>query len=109
MPATAVSLSTTEQQFADTVDRIFNDASFQAQMQSNPVAALQSAGWTLTAQQQQAINTPPGYSLPASTDQYVAIPLTKPLVNVITKGTKPVVTVITKGTAPVVSVVVNTA
>lgn len=100
-------LTASELQFADTVDRIFNDPAFLLQMQTAPDQALASAGYVLTADQLNALQSA-NYNLAPTSDVYMAVPLVRPLVRVITRGTKPVVRVVTKGTQPVVQVVVNT-
>src|SRR5262245_25405070 len=100
-------LTPSELQFANTVDRIFNDADFVTQLQTAPDLALASAGYTLTQDQLTALQTA-DYNIAPTADAYLALPLVRPVVRIITKGTKPVVRVITKGTQPVVQVVVNT-
>ena len=100
-------LTASELQFADTVDRIFNDSAFLLQMQTAPDQALTSAGYVLTEEQLVALQSA-NYNLAPTADDYMAVPLVRPLVRVITRGTKPVVRVVTKGTQPVVQVVVNT-
>lgn len=100
-------LTASELQFANTVDRIFNDPNFVSELQTSPDIALQSAGYTLTSDQLQALQAA-NYNLAPTSDVYMAVPLVRPVVRVITRGTKPVVTIITRGTQPVVQVVVNT-
>jgi hypothetical protein len=101
-------LTDSEMQFANTVDMIFNDPNYLNLIQTAPDQALQQAGYTLTDAQLQALQSANYNIAPESTDQYMAIPTTRPVVRIITRGTRPVVRVVTKGTQPVVSVVVNT-
>lgn len=46
-----------EAQFAGTVDRIFNDPEFAAQLETEPRAALENAGYTLTPAEVAALQT----------------------------------------------------
>ena len=108
MPTRYIPMSDDEQKFAALVDRVFSDQAFAKTMQSDPANALTQAGFKLTAQQTAALKSHKALVLPDGGDQFMAFPLTRPVVNIITKGTKPVVRVVTKGTQPAVQVAVNT-
>lgn len=46
-----------EEEMARIVDRILNDPSYCELLEVDPMSALEVAGWTLTAEQQQSIQT----------------------------------------------------
>jgi len=106
MPTKFIPVSEDEQKFGALVERIFNDQAFAKSMQSHPAQALQQAGYHLTPAQSEALAHAKPHAV-STNPQELAIPLTRPLVSVITKGTRPVVTIVTKGTQPVVSVAIN--
>lgn len=90
----ATTLSSKDKKFADVVDRALSDPGFARKLESDPEAALTSAGFKLTAAQRRTLANP------RLTDAEVQkIPLTRPLVRIITKGTKPVVRVVTGSVA----------
>jgi hypothetical protein len=108
MPTRYIPMSDDEQKFSALIDRVFTDPAFAKSMQANPAAALTQAGYTLTPAQTEQLKRAAPLQIPEVGDQFVAFPLTRPLVSVLTKGTRPVVRVITKGTQPAVQVAVNT-
>ena|ERR1700688_4074537 len=109
MPVRYIPVSEDEQKFAALVDRVFTDQHFAKSMQETPAAALEKAGYSLTAAQKQTLATAHAahVTIPQA-EGSLAFPLVRPVVSVITRGTRPVVSVVTKGTQPVVSVAVNT-
>ena len=112
MPTQYIPMSESEQEFAALVDRIFTEKDFARLIETQPVTALEKAGFKLTAAQKRKIKT--AKLLPEADLEFLAKAgivskvLTTPAVRVITKGTQPAVSVITKGTKPAVSVAVNT-
>ncbi|MFF0343419.1 hypothetical protein [Kribbella sp. NPDC004875] len=109
MPDRYIPVSESEQQFAMLLERVLTEPSFAEAMDSDPVQALNDAGYDLDGQQVEAIRASRRFEQPEVLgDDQLAFPLTKPLVSIITKGTKPAVRVVTKGTQPAVSVAVNT-
>ncbi len=107
MPTRFIPMSDDEQKFAALIDRVFTDQKFAQSMRDDPVHALQSAGYALTAQQKEALKNPKVFTTSGAEDA-VALSFVRPAVRILTRGTRPVVRVVTKGTQPVVQVVANT-
>jgi len=109
MPELYIPISEDEQKFSALVERVFADPKFANSMRDTPAHALEQAGYKLTANQKKTLESQPHrFQATAVPEGALAFPLTRPIVNVITRGTRPVVSVVTKGTQPVVSVAVNT-
>ncbi len=109
MPDRYIPMSESEQQFARLLERIFMDEEFARSMDSDPEATLRAAGVELNEAQVAGIREARRFETPEELgDDQLGIPLTRPAVQILTKGTKPAVRVITKGTQPAVSVAVNT-
>jgi hypothetical protein len=87
--------SENEQQFARLVDRIFADEEFARAMDSDPEATLREAGVELGEPQLAGIRQVRRFEVPDDLgDGQNAISWTRPVVQILTKGTRPVVNVV---------------
>lgn len=88
-----VQQSESEKHLAQVIGKIFSDEKFAHALESNPEEALKQVGVHLSADQKSTLakSRSETFALPPAGE--AAIPWTRPVVRVLTKGTRPVVQV----------------